>query len=52
MNGWWSKGNEGTTSLAESRPGETTGVALKKIIDTKGEAQNKLAVAGVEETGS
>ena len=50
MNDWCTTGNEGTTSLAESMLGETTGVALEKIDETEGEAQNELAGPGVEET--
>ena len=50
MNGWCSMGNEGMTSVLENRQGETTGVALEKIVETEGEGQNELAAPGVEET--
>ena len=43
-------GNGETTSLLGNRLGETTGVALEKIVETEGEAKNELPVPRVEET--
>ena len=45
-------GNDGMTLLLGNRLGETTGVALEKIVETEGEVQNEVAAPGVEETSA